>query len=108
MTCECMREPDPGVCEGPCSLPSTGHCRCLTGCDHHAIARTVEEWQTELERTEGDLAVAVHEAMTARAQRLAVLDVADALIAERSTAGAGVIANRIRAAAGAAQPEEEQ
>ena len=66
MTCECMREPDPGVCEGPCSLPSTGHCRCLTGCDNYAVARTVEEWQIELERTEGDLAVAVAEAQRLR------------------------------------------
>jgi hypothetical protein len=59
-------------------------------------------------RLEGDLTVAIQEAQQLRAQRQAVLDLCDELIAERFSGGVGVVVHRIRHRVGAVgTPDKE-
>ena len=64
-------------------------------------AHIADELGEHLAAVRAGVAELIAELEQLRAQRQAGLDLADELVAERSTAGAGVIANRIRAALGA-------
>lgn len=71
-----------------------------------AAYRRVRDLTLELERTEGDLAVAVAEATTARAALAEANSIIEQMIRLRQAAQHVEMARDALAAAGAAQPEE--